>query len=121
MGTLTRLTKLWNLVRRANFFFVLARCRVKVALRHTYVISAVISAHMIAHCERVRPVTSRFFIFKIHVINLFEARPTTSHPWRMAQLHELTSSSESQLYSSSQGTLYLYPVKVAHTMKVISW
>ena len=49
--------------------------------------------------------------------------PTTSHPWRMARLHELTSSSESQFYSSSQGTLYLYPgqqarVKVAHTMKV---
>ena len=41
----------------------------------------------------------------------------------MAQLHELTSSSESQFYSCSQGTLYLYPGqqardKVAHTMKV---
>ena len=61
-----------------------------------------------------------------NTFNICEARPTTSHPWRMAQLHELTSSNESQFYSSSQGTLYLYPwqharVKVAHTMKVIGW
>jgi len=80
---------------------------------------------MIAHCVSASDRLRRLINIQ-NILTSAKPCPITSNPWRMAQLHELTSSSESQFYSSSQGSLYLYlgqqaRVKMAHTMKVIGW